>query len=511
MRQPGRFASVFGALGQIKNHKKSVGFAIGIILAIVVYFAMPDQLSAELRGVIDADGGPAYTSHGLKLTAAVAVLMATWWVTEAIPLFGTALLPLVIFPLVDNRTFAETAAPFASGTIFLFMGGFFLAASIQKWNLHKRIALVVVKLVGAKPKMIVLGFMIATGLVTMWVSNTATATMMLPIGLSVLHLVSGKKDSIEPSRSNFGKALMLGIAYSASTIATSSLISTPPNALLRAYLADNFGITLTFGKWLVFASPMAWTFLFIMWFILVNVLFPPEIEEIPGGHELIAKELGDLGPMSQGERRVGAVFVLAALSWLFLPAMFGNIGVTDEFVAMAIALILFLVPVKGEGRLLDAATAKAIPWDILLLFGGGLALSHAFTRNGLSAWIGELSEGIGGLPVVLVVLVITALVMALTELTSNTATAATFLPILGGVAAGIGHDVMLLVVPVALASTCAFMFPVATPPNAVAYSTGYLRMGDMIKAGLIFNLIGTVLITATTLVLGPIVLGISLG
>ncbi|MGO1638409.1 MAG: SLC13 family permease, partial [Ancrocorticia populi] len=405
------------------------------------------------------------------------------------------------------QSFSETAAPYASGTIFLFMGGFFLAASIQKWNLHKRIALVVVKLVGAKPKMIVLGFMIATGLVTMWVSNTATAIMMLPIGLSVLRLVAGEKASLN---SNFGKALMLGIAYSASTIATSSLISTPPNALLRAYLADNFDITLTFGKWLLFASPMAWAFLFIIWFVLVTFLFPPEVEEIPGGQELIARELEDLGPMSQGERRVGGVFIVAALSWLFLPTFFEEYGVTDELVAIVVATLLFLIPVKGEGRLLDGETATTIPWDILLLFGGGLALSHAFTRNGLSAWIGDLSTGIGTLPVILVVLVVTTLVMALTEMTSNTATAATFLPVMGGVAAGIGHDVMLLVVPVALASTCSFMLPHATPPNAVAYSTGYLKMGDMIKTGLIFNIIGIVLITATTLVMGPLVLGVSL-
>ncbi|MGO1714703.1 MAG: SLC13 family permease, partial [Ancrocorticia populi] len=384
---------------------------------------------------------------------------------------------------------------------------FFLAASIQKWNLHKRIALVVVKLVGAKPKMIVLGFMIATGLVTMWVSNTATAIMMLPIGLSVLRLVAGEKASLN---SNFGKALMLGVAYSASTIATSSLISTPPNALLRAYLADNFDITLTFGKWLLFASPMAWAFLFIIWFVLVTFLFPPEVEEIPGGQELIARELEDLGPMSQGERRVGGVFIVAALSWLFLPTFFEEYGVTDELVAIVVATLLFLIPVKGEGHLLDGETATTIPWDILLLFGGGLALSHAFTRNGLSAWIGNLSTGIGTLPVILVVLVVTTLVMALTEMTSNTATAATFLPFMGGVAAGIGHDVMLLVVPVALASTCSFMLPHATPPNAVAYSTGYLKMGDMIKAGLIFNIIGIVLITATTLVMGPLVLGVSL-
>lgn len=496
--------------GRVRLDRRIRGILIGLILAVVVYVLMPSELTGSLAEALNDDGTQLFTVHGIKITAATAVLMATWWVTEAIPLPATALVPLVVFPLSQTQSFADTARPYASGTIFLFMGGFFLAAAVQKWNLHRRIALVVVKVVGTKPKMIILGFMVATGLVTMWVSNTATAIMMLPIGLSVLHLVNGTMDGVDLLRSNFGKSLMLGIAYSASVIATSSLISTPPNALLRAYLADNYGITLTFGKWLLFASPMAWSFLLIMWFLLVNVLFKPEIDEVPGGHELIVRELEKMGPMSRGEKSVAVVFVIAAVSWLLLPTFFGDLGVTDELIAMAIALVLFIVPVDGDDRLLDLRTAQAIPWEILLLFGGGLALSAAFTRNGLSAWIGDLSTGLGGLHVILLVLAVTTLVMALTELTSNTATAATFLPVLGGVAAGIGADVMLLVVPVALASTCSFMLPVATPPNAVAYSTGYVGMSDMLRAGIWLNLIGIVLITLTTLTLGPLVLGIQL-
>ena len=356
----------------------------------------------------------------------------------AIPLLTTALVPLIVFPLAQTQTFAETARPYASGTIFVFLGGFFLAAAVQKWNLHRRIALNVVKVVGTRPKMIVLGFMIATGFITMWVSNTATAIMMLPIGLSVLHLIDGGKKGSELLHSNFAKALMLGIAYSASIVATSSLISTPPNALLRAYMLDDYGITLTFGRWLLFAAPMAWIFLLIAWYLLVNVFFKPEMDDIPGGHELIVSELRQMGPMSRGEKLVAMVFVLAALSWLFLPMLFGHMGV------------------------------------------------------------------------VVLVLAVTILVMALTEMTSNTATAATFLPVLGGVAAGTGLDVMLLVVPVALASTCSFMLPVATPPNAVAYSTGYIQMKDMLRVGIWLNLIGIVLITVTTLTMGPLVLGIQL-
>ena len=455
------------------------GIFLGIALAILVYFLMPDQLTGSLAETLNYDGTPRYTAHGLKLTAATATLMATWWITEAIPLLATALVPLIVFPLAQTQTFAETARPYASGTIFLFLGGFFLAAAVQKWNLHRRIALNVVKVVGTKPKMIVLGFMIATGFITMWVSNTATA-------------------------------IMLGIAYSASIVATSSLISTPPNALLRACMLDNYGITLTFGRWLVFAAPMAWIFLLIAWHLLVNVFFKPEMDDIPGGHELIVSELRQMGPMSRGEKLVAMVFVLAALSWLFLPMLFGHMGVTDELIAMVISLLLFLIPAGPDQRPLDAKTAQAIPWEILLLFGGGLALSSAFTNSGLSTWIGDLSQGLAGMGVVVLVLAVTILVMALTEMTSNTATAATFLPVLGGVAAGTGLDVMLLVVPVALASTCSFMLPVATPPNAVAYSTGYIQMKDMLRVGIWLNLIGIVLITVTTLTMGPLVLGIQL-
>lgn len=491
-------------------NRKIFGIFLGVALAVLVYYLMPSELPGSLAEAVNDDGDPMFTVHGLKITAATAVLMGTWWITEAIPLAATALVPLVAFPISNVQAFGATSSPYASGTIFLFMGGFFLALAIQRWNLHRRIALTTVKLVGTKPKMLVLGFMIATGFLSMWVSNTATAVMMLPIGLSVLALVNEGKKGIDLLKSNFGKALMLGIAYSASMASLSTLIGTPPNALLRAYLADNHEIVLGFGQWMLFAAPMAWLFLFIGWWLLVNVIFKPEIDELPGGKELILKELDEMGPMSRGEKMVGIVFILGALSWIFLPTMFDP--VSDELVAMCIALVLFLLPVQpGKGiPLLDWKTAKGIPWDVLLLFGGGLSLSAAFTNNGLSMWIGDISAGLGGLPVVLIVLGVAALIIFLTEMTSNTATAAAFLPIMGGVAAGINQDVMLLVIPVALAATCAFMLPVATPPNAIAYGSGYLEIKDMVKAGIILNVIGMVLIVVTVMTLGPLVLGIAL-
>lgn len=491
-------------------HRKILGIGLGLVLAVIVYFIMPDTLPQALAEATNDDGEPLFTVHGLKITAATAVLMGTWWIMEAIPLAATALVPLIAFPLSQVQSFGDTASPYASGTIFLFMGGFFLALTLQRWNLHRRIALTTVKIVGTKPKQLVLGFMIATGFLSMWVSNTATAVMMLPIGLSVLALVNEDKSGIELLKSNFGKSLMLGIAYAASIASLSTLIGTPPNTLLRAYLADNHDIVLGFGQWMLFAAPMAWLFLFVGWFLLTNVLFKPEIDDLPGGKELILKELDEMGPMSRGEKLVGIVFVLGALSWIFLPTLLPDSGISDELIAMCIALTLFLLPVhptKGIA-LLDWKTAKEIPWDVLLLFGGGLSLSAAFTNNGLSQWIGEVSSGMGGLPVVLIVLVVAALIVFLTEMTSNTATAAAFLPIMGGVAAGINQDMMLLVIPVALAATCAFMLPVATPPNAIAYGSGYIRIGDMVKAGIWLNVIGIVLITVNVMLLGPLVLGI---
>lgn len=503
----GEYAST-ESMGDIFN-MKTIGLILGIVLAVIVYFIMPSELPEAVASGAPEDAE--FTAHGLRMTAALAVLMGTWWITEALPLAATALVPLVVMPLSQAQDFKATASPYASGTIFLFMGGFFLALAIQRWNLHRRIALTIVKIVGTKPKQLVLGFMIATGFLSMWVSNTATAVMMLPIGLSVLALVFPDAKPEQLLSSNFGKALVLGIAYSASIASLSTLIGTPPNTFLRGYLADNHDIVLDFGTWMLFAFPMAWIFLFIGWWMLVNLFFKPEIDELPGGKELIHRELAALGPMGRGESIVGVIFVLGALAWIFLPSLFKDAGVSDELVAMVIALVLFMTPVfaREDVRVLDWKTAKDIPWDVLLLFGGGLSLSAAFSNQGLSLWIGEQTKALQGLPVIVLVIIVTLIVIFLTEMTSNTATAAAFIPIMGGVAAGMGIDVMLLVVPVALAATCAFMLPVATPPNAIAYGSGYLKISDMVKGGLWLNLVGAALIVLWTMVFGPMILGIA--
>lgn len=493
-----------------ERRRRLLGLLGGALLGVIVYLAMPADAVDTVVAVISPEAAEKVSEEGLRLVAAAAVVMGAWWMTEAIPLAATALLPLVLFPLAGVDSFKDTAAPYASGTIFLFMGGFMLALTMQRWNLHRRIVLLTVLAVGTKPKMLVLGFMLATGFLSMWVSNTATAVMMLPIGTSIL-LLTGQADG-KGKQSKLATALMLGIAYAASIGSLGTIIGTPPNTLLIAYLKETFDVTIGFGQWMIMGVPLALTFLLICWWLLTSVLFKPEIKEIPGGKALIREELSKLGPWSGGEVLVGVIFVAAALSWSLLPTLLPEAGITDEVIAMVVALALFILPAPGQHgvRLLDWKTAKDLPWDVLLLFGGGLALSAQFSKQGLSVWIGEIAKGLSVLPTVLIVVAVTTLIIFLTELTSNTATAAAFLPIMGGVAVGIGVDPLLFVVPVALAATCAFMLPVATPPNAIAFGSGYVSMGSMVKAGIWLNLIGIVLIVVTVLLLGVPVLGISL-
>jgi len=472
--------------------RKRIGLVAGLVLAWVIYSILPADLDQNAR-----------------LTAAVATLMAAWWMTEALPLAGTALVPLVAFPVLNVATIGEVAPPYANPIIFLFMGGFLLALALQRWNLHRRIALLTVLLIGTKPRQLVGGFMITTGFLSMWVSNTATAVMMLPIGISVLVLVA-KSSTDGKAPKNFGIALMLGIAYSASIGSLGTIIGTPPNALMVGYLAETHGINIGFGEWMLVGVPMAIVFMAIAWFLLTFVFFKPEITEIPGGREMIQAEHRKLGKPSTGEKLVLTVFVLAAAAWISVPLLWPESNIADAVIAMAVAIVLFVTPVSFRTGvpLLTWGSAKALPWDILILFGGGLALSAQFSATGLSVWVGEQVAGLGVLPLVVIIAAIAGIVLLLTELTSNTATAAAFLPLIGGVALGLGVDPMLLVIPVAIAATCAFMLPVATPPNAIAFSSGYIEIADMIKGGIWLNLIALVLTTVTTLTLAAWVFGL---
>ncbi|GAA7833884.1 SLC13 family permease [Helicobacter pylori] len=516
-----------------------LGLIGGVLIALIIYYALNAQLPHIVEEIPKLNS---LNYKAMPVVAGVAVLMGIWWMTEAIDLPATALLPLVLFSVFSVDQFSSVSSSYASPIIFLFMGGFILALSMQKWNLHTRIALSIILLVGTSPRRLILGFMIATGFLSMWVSNTATAVMMLPIGMSVLQLVAklvGKenasnswhqKEEITKAhggimgnivhkgkditqvvqektiiyRTNFSICLMLGIAYAASIGSLGTLIGTPPNALLAGYMKTAFNIEIDFARWMVFGTPLAFIMLILSWLLLTYVIFPLRIKEIPGGKEVIRAELKKLGRLSRAEISVGVIFILASLGWIFLDTILKSWGIKidkiDSVIAMGVSVLLFILPANNQGdRLIDWGVAKKLPWDVLLLFGGGLALSAQFSKTGLSLWIGHLVSSFSHLPILFIIFMVTLMVIFLTEITSNTATAAAFLPVIGGVAMGMGyenHQSLLLTIPVALSATCAFMLPVATPPNAIAYGSGYVKITDMIKAGLWLNLVGVVLISA---------------
>ncbi|MEE8447917.1 MAG: DASS family sodium-coupled anion symporter [Gemmatimonadota bacterium] len=458
--------------------------------------------------------------EGLSLpawrTAGVALLMAVWWVTEAIPIPATGLVPLVVIPLLGIGSIDEAARPFANPIIFLLLGGFLLALSMERWGLPRRIALRTIGALGHRPSAVMAGFMIASAFLSMWVSNTATAMMMLPIGLSVLELTKRdtapdeKSPARERQSANFATGLMLAIAYSCSIGGLGTIVGTPPNAFAVAFLRNNYGIDIAFAQWMAFALPVVATGLIVTYLVLTRVSFPMGDLRIPGGREFIHGQLAELGPFSTPEKRVSLVFALTALLWVSRPLLADLLpGISDPGIAVGAGLLLFMLP-SGNGRgerLLSWRWAERLPWGTLLLFGGGLSLASAFQRTGLTTWVGSGMEGFGGWPSILVVMAITTVMILLTELTSNTATSAAFLPVVGAVAIGIGQNPLLLTVPAALAASCAFMLPVATGPNIVVYGSGAITIPQMVRAGALLNVAFVALITLATLLFMSLVFG----
>jgi solute carrier family 13 (sodium-dependent dicarboxylate transporter), member 2/3/5 len=459
---------------------------------------------------------PADMGDAAWRTAALGTLMAVWWATEALPIAATALLPLALFPLMGVLPMRATAAPYANPLIFLFLGGFIIALAMQRWGLHKRIALLVVRAVGTRPHRLVLGMMLASAFVSMWVSNTATAVMMLPIGLSVVQLVrpDAEHGPADPVDVNFAVCLMLGIAYAASIGGLATLIGTPPNALLAGFMLETYGVEIGFSQWLSVGLPLVIATLPLTWLILTRVAFPITVREIPGGRDAIEAEYRRLGPMSRGETWVGVVFLCAATLWIVRPLIEGVVpGLTDTGIAIAAAIALFAIPLDRHWSafVMDWETAVKLPWGVLLLFGGGLALAEAVTITGLASWIAAAMGGLNALPTILVVALITAVIIFLTELTSNTATAAAFLPLIASLAIGLGENPLLLVVPAAIAASCAFMMPVATPPNAIVYGSGYVTIPQMVRAGWWLNLMFIAAITLLAYSLVGLAFGVERG
>lgn len=480
-----------------------IGLFLGpLLFTLTLLFFQPEGLSTEARGVL-----------------ASTIWIATWWITEAIPIPATSLLPLVLFPLTNSLDMKATASSYGDETIFLFMGGFIIALAMEKWNLHRRIAISIISMVGTNMDRIVLGFMIATGFLSMWISNTATAMMMIPIGLAIINQVADglKNDpSIDTSPQSFafGKALMLGIAYSASLGGIATLIGTPPNTLLAGAINKMYGIELSFAGWMLFGVPFAWIFIFVTWIYLVKIAFPSKLKTMPGGRAVIDKQKKNLGEASFEEKLVFIVFALAAFSWItrtFLLSKFVD-GLTDGMIAVIFALVLFALPSanrKGE-RLMDWQTAVKLPWGILLLFGGGLAIASGFVGTGLSEWIGTQLMGLEGVSVIVLIFLVAALVLGLTEITSNTATASMMFPIMASLAVALGVHPYALMIAAGVAASCAFMLPVATPPNAAVFGSGYIKIKDMMKAGFALNVFGVVFITLCIYFLLPIMWDIDL-
>lgn len=478
-----------------------VGLILGpVLFVLTLLFFSPEGLSKE----------------GVAILAST-LWVATWWITEAAPIAVTSLLPIVLFPLTGGLTSGVTNQ-YGDPTIFLFLGGFVIAIALEKWNLHRRIALNIILLVGTDAKRIVLGFMVATGFLSMWISNSATAMMMMPIALSVITHVNdaldGKKDT------GFAKMVLLGVAYSASIGGLATLIGTPPNTILAGVAKELFGYEISFAQWMMFGVPISAVLLILTWYYLVRFSFPLSFKHIPGGREVIQEQKRELGKMSFEEKLVAIVFVATALAWIsrtfVLQPLLGKINdslvINDTVIAIMAAVILFLLPSKAakNGRLLAWEDAKNLPWGILLLFGGGLAIAKGFKDTGLAQWIGEQLTVLQNVHLLVVILAVIVLVLALTEITSNTATATMMYPIMASLALALGVHPFTLMIAAGVAAASAFMLPVATPPNAVVFGTGYIRITEMAKAGFWVNIIAIILLTVSVYFFLPLVWGIDI-
>lgn len=494
-------------IGAVSNRGKLIALIAGPILGLITFFLLPESYT-------NSTGAEVPFSYEGRACLGVTVWMAVWWFTEALPIAATAMLPLVAYPLLQITTAKAAMSNYASGTIFLFLGGFLIAAGIHRWHLDRRIALLTLKFFGTKPSQMVMGLMFATAFLSAWVSNTATAAMMVPIAIAVLGVVRStqKSEVIGKDERNFGISVLLSIAYAASIGGMVTLIGSPPNGIYARFMQQTYGTTVSFTDWMMLGLPVAILMLPATYILLTKVLFPCRIDGIPGGKEWVSNELRKLGSMSRGEKIVLAVFLLAALLWIFGP-LIRDITIDgakpfnalkDETIAMLAGLLLFIIPVDARRGIhaLDWSAAKdVIAWDVLLLFGGGLTMAAALQSTGAAALVGAQASVLAGFGEITMMAGVAALVTFATEVTSNTALAATMMPLIAAAADALKIDPSGLLVATALAASCAFMMPVATPPNAIVFGTGRLHIGDMVKAGFWLNILGVVIITIVSSIL----------
>jgi solute carrier family 13 (sodium-dependent dicarboxylate transporter), member 2/3/5 len=490
--------SLADAADENKGAFRPLFILLGIAIAVAIQFAPhPEGLNPEAW-----------------LVVSLAALMVTWWITEAIPIPATSLLPLIFLPATGLATMQQAAAPYADQTIMLLLGGFILAKSIERWNLHKRIALSIVAQAGGNPTLMVLAFMVATAAISMWISNTATTLMITPIALSVAAAMCGPN----VARSTLPVALLIGVAWSASIGGLGTPVGSPTNLIVMGYLEREKDIVISFSQWMALGVPTVLLMVPLAWLVLTQG--PQKIDRsllVPGGRDVVRKSLADLGPVTAPEARSAMVFLAAALLWMFrepLAALeVGGVkpfaGVTDHVIAIAGAVACFMVPsgskTQARTALLDWKTAENIPWGALILFGGGLSLAAAISSTGLASWLGESFTWVTALSAVAIIAIMTTFVIFATELTSNVATATTIMPIMGALAVASGVDPMLMAAPVGLAASCAFMLPLGTAPNAIVYATGRVTIPTMAKLGVWMNMIGIIVITGVCYFIVPLV------
>ena len=470
---------------------KQFGLVLGpLLFTFTLLFFKPEGLSPEGVAVL-----------------ATTIWVAIWWILEVVPIAVTAMLPIILFPITGAMELSTTTAAFGHKYVFLYIGGFVLAIAIEKWNLHKRIALTVINIIGTSVSKIILGFMIATAFLSMWISNTATTVMMLPIGMAIILQLKDNPETKEDENEIFGKALMLSIAYSASIGGVATLIGTPPNLIFAGILEEQYNVEMTFSKWIIYGLPISIILLFICWKYMTTVAFSFTQKDFPGGKAEIKRLLKNLGKISYEEKTVLIVFCITAFLWMTRSFLISKLipAIDDTIIAMASATILFILPTKKrkEKKIINWESAVKLPWGILLLFGGGLALAEGFKTSGLAVWIGAQVTQFDNLPLFALLFVLILAVNFLTEITSNLATTAMLLPVIAPIALILDVHPFTLMVGITVAASCAFMLPVATPPNAIVFGSGYLKIPDMMRTGILMNVISVILITLITYYLLP--------
>lgn len=481
--------------GSIKSMRDWIALLAGIVISLLMFAANPFNVD-----------------HHANLVLAVATLMVVWWVTEAIPMPVVALLPLILFPLFGIETLKNTSVSYGDSILFLFLGGFMIGLAIEKWNLHTRIALVIIRATGTSGDRIVLGFILSTGFISMWLSNTATTMMMYPIAASLIHVV-GENRQGHGNLKNFALTVMLAIAYASNFGGIATIIGTPPNVAFVAFIQKKYNYTVPFVDWVLICTPIAIMLLFALYFVMTKWLYPNHLRSDASTKRLIKERLEELGPLKRAEGRVLIIFVCTALLWITrdLINSVSPLKLDDTMIAMMGATALFICPSgtrdEKSKRILEWKDTSKMAWGIILLFGGGIALAGALEKAGLIEKLGQWIAGFSGSGSFVLVLMITTVSLFVSELMSNIAQVIVFSPVIGGIADALHVNPLMLGIPMTLAASCASMMPMGTPPNAIVFASGHIKLNQMVKTGFVMNLVSTVLITLFCYYVIPLVVG----